>query len=495
MTDGLNRKITIGYFWNMLTNWLNRLVGLLSTLILIRLLDPIDFGVATLAMIVMTFFSMLADSGTQKYVIRAKDCTDELLNSAWSLNLLLKLVCGFIIALLSGYIAEFIREPALEDVLLICSLIPIISAFKNIGVLEFERRLNYKPLAQLTVMVKFCTAPVTVFLAVWWQSYWALVVGLLVSELLTVIGSYRIHQYRPKLSMRYWGRQWGFSKWFLVSTTTGYIRSRIDVFLLGRYLPSSAVGTYRVSQEFAWLPFTELISPATSSLYAGFSKIRENRQELNKKTLNYLAVSYLLVMPSVFGIYALSEQFVSVLMGEQWLNAAPVLALLSILMLSMPLNMALQTVLINIDKVKYLVYIDLVMIGSILACFFLAYQRGIESIIVYTQIRVMLASLFILLLVLIFRLALGINIKGMMKVLLLPVPPALIMFNVLELAKNAIQLSDWLNLLTLTILGGSVYILLMILIFIVFKSKLVEYELLNVIFKDHILSKLKRNKA
>ncbi|MCE0493277.1 oligosaccharide flippase family protein [Vibrio salinus] len=475
MADSLNKKIAIGYLWNLVAKWITRSIGIISTLILIRLLKPEDFGIATLASITIALFMVLSHVGVEKYLIKSKECNNDLLNSAWSLNIVLKVLSGVIIAGFSGSIALFTHEPELKNVLLLCSVIPVIGAMSNIGLIHYERELNYKPLARLSVVAKLIVFPVTVGLAVWLKNYWALIIGSLTSECINAVGSYFIHPYRPVWSVKQWGRLWDFSKWMLLSTITGYIRSRIDAFLLGRFLPSDAVGTFRISQEFAWLPFSELISPATSSFYSGISKISHNREELYDKIVKYQAIAYLLVIPSVLGIYALKDLIVVVVMGEQWLSATPIIGLLSFLMLSMPLNMVLQTVLISLSKVKYLVFIDLIMITSIVLVFFLLHQENVHSLQVFTLARVILVIAFISLLLAAYKILLKLNLKRLSIVCIMPVLPGMIMLWSIERMEVLLNFSQAVNLIILVFLGILIFMGSMFLLIVLVKTVLPDY--------------------
>ncbi len=476
MLADLSKKVAIGYLWNLLAKWLNRSIGLISMLCLVRILEPADFGIVALASIIMAFFVMISNAGTEKYLIRAEHCTTEMLNSAWSLNITLKLACSAALALLANQLASYMKEPALSGVLLVACLIPLISSLKNIGLVKYERDLNYKPLTQLSVFVKLLAVPTTVLLAFYLQSYWALIIGMIVAEVMSVFGSYIIHPFRPAWSAKLWGQQWSFSKWHLISTTTGYVRSRIDAILLGRYLTSGDVGLYRVSQEFAWLPFTELIAPATSSMYAGITKVREDREWLNNSILRYLAISYLLVIPSVFGIYALSGLFTSVVLGEKWSDAAPIIGLLALLMLSMPLNISLQSVLTNLSKIKYLVLLDMVMIAAIVSIILWLSGQGDFNLLLYTQYRVILVFLFIMMLCLSYKLLIKLPITRVGLVFFLPMIPSIIMAKALTFVESHLDYPDAVNLLILIVIGAFTFSSVMLFIITATRNWICEYD-------------------
>ncbi len=486
MLADLHKKVAIGYLWNLLAKWLNRSIGLISTLCLVRILEPEDFGIVALASIVMAFFVMISNAGTEKYLIKAERCTKEMLNSAWSLNITLKLVCSLILALFANQLANYMKEPALAAVLTVACLIPVISSFKNIGLVLYERDLDYKPLTKLSVTVKLLVVPITVLVAFYVQNYWALIFGLVLSEVITVLGSYLIHPYRPKWSARLWSKQWSFSKWHLIATTTGYVRSRIDAILLGRYLTSGDVGLYRVGQEFAWLPFTELIAPATSSMYSGLTQVREDRVLLNNSILRYLAISYLLVIPSVFGIYTLSDLFTSVVLGEKWLDAAPIIGLLALLMLSMPLNISLQAVLTNLSKIKYLALIDMLMITAIVSLIVWLSGQSDFDILQYTQYRVFLVFLFILMLCLFYKILIKLPLFRVFMVFILPVIPGILMAETLKIVEAQLGYSDVINFLILVFIGILTFSPIMLIIIAITKNWICEY--------DFILSLLKKMK-
>ncbi len=486
MLANLNKKLAVSYLWNLLSKWLNRSIGFISTLCLVRLLEPNDFGVVALANIVLAFFVMISDAGTNKYLIRAQVCSDEMLNSAWSLNIVLKALCGIAVAASSSLIAKFMGEPLLYHVLLVSSLLPIISSLKNIGLVLYERDLNYKPLTQLAVSIKIVTLPITLVLAVYINSYWALIIGLVSSEVFTVFASYRMHSYRPRWSTVLWGKQWFFSQWHLISMTTGYIRSRIDAVLLGRYLTSTDVGIYRVSQEFAWLPFTELISPATAAMYSGLTHVRDDKEELQRNILRYLAMSYMLIVPSVFGLYTLQELFTTVVLGEKWSDAAPIIGLLSILMLSMPLNISLQSVLTSLSKLKYLVSLDAIMIAVIAGVIGWLTSKNTFELLDYTEFRVSLVALFILLLSITYKRVINLSVIRVLITLCLPALPAMVMVNILNMIRASIPYSEMVSFFVLILIGTIIFVPLMLALMMFARLWLEEYD-----FIINVLRKLK----
>ena len=67
------RQIFSGAAWTIAARWAIRGLGLVSTLILARLLTPADFGVVAMAMFVVGMIEAFGDTGLTYYIIRHPD--------------------------------------------------------------------------------------------------------------------------------------------------------------------------------------------------------------------------------------------------------------------------------------------------------------------------------------------------------------------------------------------------------------------------------------
>ena len=86
-----------------------RSLGLISTLILARLLLPEDFGIVAMVAIALQFFETLADAGNKHYIIQKSEITDQDLNTAWTMNLAIKTVMATLIIVVAPLILSLIH--------------------------------------------------------------------------------------------------------------------------------------------------------------------------------------------------------------------------------------------------------------------------------------------------------------------------------------------------------------------------------------------------
>src|SRR5437764_13385461 len=89
------QSIARGSAWTIAARWSVRGIGIVSTIILARLLQPADFGIVAMAMIVVGFIAVFSEAGQNLAVIRHPDPTPEHFDTAWTMS-----VCaGAIVAL------------------------------------------------------------------------------------------------------------------------------------------------------------------------------------------------------------------------------------------------------------------------------------------------------------------------------------------------------------------------------------------------------------
>ena len=103
MTDSTQGKMARGAVWMVMFKLIERGMGLISTLILARLLSPGDFGTVAMALSFIIMAELLSAFSFDVAIIHNQSATPAHFNSAWTCNFLL----GFAITLIFGLIANY----------------------------------------------------------------------------------------------------------------------------------------------------------------------------------------------------------------------------------------------------------------------------------------------------------------------------------------------------------------------------------------------------
>ena len=319
-----------GAVWMILFKLIERSLGLISTLILVRLLDPKDFGIVAMAMSFIVMAELLTNFGFDTALIQNQRAEPHLYHTAWTCNVLFGL--GIFLLMIGAALpaAKFYAEPALVWVLVFLALGPFIQGCENIGVVAFRKELRFRSEFAFQISRKLIGFAVTVPLAFWLKSYWALVAGMLASKLAGTAISYFVHPFRPRFSFVGAGGLFSFSKWILLLNGLGFLKGRLTDFFIGRLHGSTSLGLYNVAYEIANLPTSELGAPINRALLPGFSRIGTDLSSMRRAYANAIGMLAMIALPAAAGIFAVAQFIVPVVLGTKWLAAVPLIQILGI---------------------------------------------------------------------------------------------------------------------------------------------------------------------
>ena len=312
--------------WRMAT----RILGVISTLTLVRLLLPSDFGLVALSASFAQSIEAFSALGVEDAVVREKAPTRDVYDTGFTINALRSTTTAAIILALAVPAGGFFAEPRLTNILAALAFGTLLDGFTNIGILDFRRDFAFGKEFQLWILPRLVAIVLTLAAAFMWRSYWALVVGTLVSRGLRVIFSYHMHPYRPRFTVRAWRRLIGYSTWSWAISVAGLMRDRCDVILIGRMLNPTQVGIYAIGAEVALLPTTELVEPLCRAAFSGFAAGRNADLAPAETHRRMIATMALLTLPAGVGISAIADPLVRLAFGTLWAGAAPLVQILAL---------------------------------------------------------------------------------------------------------------------------------------------------------------------
>ena len=107
----LTRRVAIGAAWLVAGRWIIRLIGLISVLLLARLLTPEDFGIVALASLVVAVLDALTEFRFGQALVHYQDATIDEYNTAWTFNVM-KSCCSSVMPITSQGINATSHSPS-----------------------------------------------------------------------------------------------------------------------------------------------------------------------------------------------------------------------------------------------------------------------------------------------------------------------------------------------------------------------------------------------
>ena len=326
----LGARVASGTLWTVGMRVSIRLIGIVSVVILARVLVPEDFGIVAQAAMFYSFVELVTALGLEAALIQSRVAGRDHYDTVWTLNVMRGLLNAAVLALIAYPAAVFLREPRLDSVICFYAMASFVQGFANVGTVDFRKRFDFNRDFLFALWSKLAGFVVSIAVALVWRTYWAFVAGVLAGAATTVLASYLMSDYRPRFSLSMWRPLLHFSKWMLGHDLFNTLASRLDVLLLSRFSSVESVGVYSVSYEVAGTPTTEIAMPVARALMPGLSRVGEDREAFRSLYLSTLGLVLLAAVPAGIGVSALAGRITDVLLGASWATAVPLIQVLAL---------------------------------------------------------------------------------------------------------------------------------------------------------------------
>lgn len=306
-------------------------LGFLSTVILARLLVPEDFGLVALAAGILAIVNSFTSMPVSTALVQREDIADDFYNSAWTIGVIRSVLVALVMAVAAWPIASLYQDMRLFPVLLLMAGGVFFSGAANPKMVVFVRNMSFWQDAINNVVAKLVSLVAVVALALLWRSYWALVIGGIVSQFVSLILSYAWLPYRPSFTLSRARELIGFSWWMTCSDVVNTVNWKMDPLILGGLTSRANLGLYTVGGDLAALPTREAMAPLTQSLFAALSRIKNDLERSRRAVSAGQALIFFVALPVGLGFSYLADPLVRIVLGEKWSGAVFVVQALSIL--------------------------------------------------------------------------------------------------------------------------------------------------------------------
>jgi len=307
-----------------------QIFGLARLLILARILAPHDFGLMGIALLAMSTLETFSQTGFQAALIQKKENIESYLDAAWTVLILRGLLLFGILYFAAPFVASFFDTPEAKPIIQVIGLSVLFQAFTNIGVIYFQKELEFNKefIYQFAgTLADFIVAVSAVLIL---RNVWALVFGMLAGNAVRCIVSYLIHPYMPRLSrdLAKAKELFGFGKWVLGSSILIFLIMQGDDIFVGKLLGATALGFYQLAYRISNLPATEITHVISRVTFPVYSKLQNDIPRLREAYLKVLQVTAFLSFPVAGLIFVLAPDFTKIFLGEKWMPMVPAMQVL-----------------------------------------------------------------------------------------------------------------------------------------------------------------------
>lgn len=320
MPSELKQKATKGFLWNSIENFSNQGISFLFTIILARILVPSDYGIVAMMSIFFSIAQTIVNCGFSTALIRKKDRTDEDMNTCFYFNIIVSLICYFLLFLTSPYIVNFYNQPILESLVKVAGIEVIINSFSLIQTTIFTIKIDFKTTAKITLASNILAGAWAIGLAYKGYGVWALVWKEIISSIVRMFLLWFASSWRPR-----WVFSWdsfhylfGFGSKLSASYLIGTIYENIYPLVIGKFYSSAQLGNYSRALGWAQLPSSNVTSIIQRVTFPILSEMQDDDERLQINYRRLLRTSVFIIFPIMIGLAAIASPLIQLVLTPKW---------------------------------------------------------------------------------------------------------------------------------------------------------------------------------
>ena len=321
MKNKFKSKTGKAFKWNTVYTLLENVITFGVGVILARLIDPNQFGIIAVVLALSSFVNSFVDGGFGSAIVQSKQLKESDLSTIYTLNLIVAVFFSIILFSLSGFIGDFFKNKNIGDVSKAITLIFLFQAFIVVPKNFLVRNVDFKPIAIIELIAIIISGISSVTFAIYGFEYWALALRIIIRFLIAAV-FYNLNSnlnLKLELKIEIIKKYWNYSISVLATSIFVNIKTKIDVFIVGKLLTTENLGLYSRGKQYASLPQRVLYMVFNKPLFTTFSKIDEVIfiEHYNKW---YKILSFITFF-TFFSVFLVSDEFICLLLGERWKGA------------------------------------------------------------------------------------------------------------------------------------------------------------------------------
>lgn len=362
LMDTIGGRTARGGVVTMASHGLKFAVSIVATAILARLLSPRDYGLIGMVAVATNFIVMFKDLGLSLATVQKAEISSQQISTLFWVNLTLSAITMLVMVLLAPALSWFYGDSRLTMIAIISATGFLIGGLTVQHEALLKRQMRFMALSAVALVAMIVGYLVGIVFAWYGFGYWSLVFSQLALLATDAILVWTICGWRPGLPRRDTGvrAMIGFGGNITAYGTVNYFSKNADNLLIGKFFGPQQLGLYNKAAQLVGLPTDQVHEPVMAVTVPALSRLADSPERYRKAYLRIMEKVLMLVMPAVALLIVSSDWLVSIVLGSQWKDAAPILVFMSIAGLFQPVINTAGSVLVTQGRGRDLFYWSLI---------------------------------------------------------------------------------------------------------------------------------------
>jgi O-antigen/teichoic acid export membrane protein len=317
--------------WRSGSQIVAQLVQWAATFLVIRILDPRDYGLFAMCQVVLSFLALLNGHGLASGVIQAREVEPRAVRQLFGMLILLNMSLAGVQFLLAPLVAAYFRQPMVGDMLRVQALLYLAVPFIALPQAILSRAMDFRQQARANITASIASAATALTGALAGWGVWTLVAA-------------PAAMYGVRAVMMTWGARslvWPLfdfrgSGWLAryggvmaISQLFWFVLTQADVLIAGRFFDAATVGLYTTALFFTQIFQNKVVPPLNEVAFSAYARLQDQPGAVGRAFLGSAGAIMAAALPVYLGMAVTAEPLVLLALGNHWAGAAPAVRLLA----------------------------------------------------------------------------------------------------------------------------------------------------------------------
>lgn len=397
--SGLRTRAAKGTILMTAVQFSARPIRMVALIFLARLLDPQDFGLVALAMILVGATDLFSGLGMGSALIHTRLDPRKVAAYAFLVTLIFSAFLFLVLNTQAPFFADLLGDPEVAPVLRWLSGLILLNGVYLIPEALLSKELLFRQVSTARIISVLVYNGVAVLLAFLGFGLWSLVYAELARALSRLVAVCVASPSWDWLIPRSW--DWkalkGLLRYGIQSTGGGflsYFNTNWDDWLVGRLIGSTALGFYSKAYDISNRGIVNLNIAVNSVFFPSYAKIQDDKERLSRIYLKHLGVVALVMTPLSMGLFVVAAELVPIIFGEKWIPMVLSLQIFAFMALIRPLAASTSPVFMAVGRPDLNLRVSLVLLAAMAPLLFLLLGKGIAGVAVAVTVSYTVAFLY-----------------------------------------------------------------------------------------------------
>lgn len=328
-------------FWKFSEKSVIEIVSFIVSIIIARLLDPSDIGIVALTTGLISIFSIFIDTGLGSALIQKLNPDDEDYSTVFFANIILCLIIYVLLFFCAPIIANYYNNVLLTKLIRILGIKVIVLAIKNVQHAYISKNMLFKKFFYSSLSGTIIAGVVGIIMALNGFGVWSIVALDLIDCVVDTFVIWITIKWRPSFvfSLSKFKTLFSYGWKIFVSGLLDEVYNRLYQLVIGKKYSPADLAYYDKGDSIP----RKIVKNINSSINNVMMPVLSNSQDdlLRMKNIGkrMLTINFYIVAPILFGIMAISDNMIVLLLTEKWLPVLPYLKIMCIVYLIYPIDL------------------------------------------------------------------------------------------------------------------------------------------------------------